>query len=112
VNRGAEGYSAVFDSRSRVFESTPGRNQLTLTLFQQFMSSKLEAQGHLFLNEVFDALKLPRTREGQTAGWVWHPGKIVVFSVEEADKADWSTSVVLKFNVDGDIMDELWPTTS
>lgn len=111
MNRGVPGYSATFDARSRLFSQEPGKNQLNLTMFQTIMSDKLETRGHLFLNEVFDALKLPRTREGQTVGWVWSPGKIVVFSVEDADKIDWTNGVVLKFNVDGDILDKVWPPT-
>lgn len=32
---------------------------------------KFKAQGYLFLNEVYDAIGMPRTMQGQVAGWVY-----------------------------------------
>jgi hypothetical protein len=112
-----EGYSVEFDERSRLFSMEPGRNQLSLTMWQSWVNDKLRAQGHLFLNEVFDSMGLPRTREGQLVGWLapGHPeckAGFVNFGLDFLKKTSATGTIVLKFNVDGNILDALWPATS
>lgn len=46
-------------------------NRLFVELKLKYCYEKFKAQGHLFLNEVYDQLGMPRTTSGQVAGWVF-----------------------------------------
>jgi hypothetical protein len=63
-------YAKWFDAGSRNFQREPQYNVYFLGAQQRFLNEKLQAQGHLFLNEVYDALDLPRTQEGAVVGWL------------------------------------------
>lgn len=45
-------------------------NYIFLSGVQSHMQTVLNIRGHVFLNEVFDALHMPRTPQGAVAGWV------------------------------------------
>jgi hypothetical protein len=77
------------------------------------MNNLLEIRGHVFLNDCFDALRMPRTREGQVTGWVMDGkgDRFVDFgfmtnndphTVAFRNKVE--ATVQLDFNVDG----EMW----
>lgn len=38
---------------------------------QDYANEMLKARGHLFLNEVYDLLDIPRSKAGQVVGWVY-----------------------------------------
>jgi hypothetical protein len=106
-------YTATFDQNSREFSEEPGRNEFTLLMCQSWANDKLRGQGHLFLNEVLDMLGLPRTREGQSVGWVWKKFKSppIDFGLEISRLGQLPTGPVsLTFNVQGDITDEVFET--
>lgn len=63
-------YAKWFDVGSRNFQREPQYNVYFLAAQQKFLNEKLQAQGHLFLNEVYDALDLPRTPAGSQVGWL------------------------------------------
>ena len=74
---------------------------------------KLRSKGHLFLNEVYDSLGIPRSREGQAVGWVYDKKKdtYVDFGIYNINRASnrefvngYERSILLDFNVDGDIL--------
>lgn len=44
-------------------------NLLFLRNLERWSNNKLDRQGHLFLNDVYDALGIPRTRMGAVVGW-------------------------------------------
>ena len=74
-------------------------------------------QGHLFLNEVYDMIGLPRTKAGAVVGWLYPAGRyddlqlngFVDFGIfdmwSDAKRADfvngYERSILLDFNVDG-----------
>jgi hypothetical protein len=123
ANLGLEGIGG-FSQYSRIFnkESSPQWNAVPIYTRQflvaqnQYLNSILYARGHLFLNEVYDALGLERSKEGAIVGWVVDKGK---------DKRPWvdfgfymtddywenheayglGSDVPLDFNVDGVIFD-------
>lgn len=68
--QGASAYAAYFDEYSLVYRRDPALNQFALLAIQSMMNDKLQAEGHVFLNEVWDELGIPRTPEGQLVGWV------------------------------------------
>jgi Family of unknown function (DUF6353) len=68
---GVSQYSRFFDESNPNWERNPHYNKTFLVQNQRFMNDKLRAQGHLFLNEVYDALGFERTSEGSVVGWIF-----------------------------------------
>lgn len=88
-------------------------NKLFLIQQQTYCNEKLRSRGYLFLNEVYDALGIPRTARGQILGWVYdihNPigDNFVDFGLYEDHNRKFvnglSNKVLLNFNVDGDIL--------
>lgn len=94
-----------FDKMNPTWEPGQDFNIFFLRCQEQYFNQKLQARGHVFLNEVFDALGFDRTREGQLVGWVLMPENknYVGFGLEKA--LDFDGSITLEFNVDGEIID-------
>jgi len=63
-------YAKWWDDSSCEFQRNYDMNFFFLKTVQNFMNEKLRLHGHLFLNEVYDALGIPRTQEGAVVGWV------------------------------------------
>lgn len=91
----------------------PDYNRIFLDAQQQFATDRLRARGYLFLNDVFDAIGLPRTKAGQIVGWVYNVGSgddYVDFGLGDwpstIDYANGSENELwLEFNVDGPVLD-------
>lgn len=107
-------YARWFDKRSLEFEEgNPEYNLLFLKAQQNIANNMLRARGHLFLNEVYDLLGIPRSAAGAVVGWVMGLGdNFVDFGIwtseEEVSKRfinGYSDSILLDFNVDGVIYD-------
>lgn len=67
-------YAKFFDSASRCWDKDPENNRQFLYLIQCDLNAELERNGHVFLNEVYDKLDIPRTKAGQIVGWVYKRG--------------------------------------
>lgn len=67
-------YAKFFDSASRCWDKDPENNQRFLKLVEADLNDDLIKNGHVFLNEVYDKLDIPRTKAGQIVGWVYNPG--------------------------------------
>lgn len=113
---GVSPYARFFDESSSEWEKNPEYNLTFLNAQQAWMNEKLRAQGHLFLNEVYDALGLPRSQAGAIVGWVYgHPAcdDFVDFGMYDVStvpqRADfvngYERAVLLDFNVQGPIYD-------
>ena len=63
-------FKHFFDEENQSWDKSPGYNQNFLNNQQFWFNNLLSKQGHLFLNEIYDALKIHRTREGATSGWI------------------------------------------
>lgn len=107
-------YARFFDELNENWERHPEYNLIFLTNIQRFMNDRLHAKGHLFLNEVYDALGMERSKAGQVVGWVTKPGgdNYVDFGYYNSDNPrarDFvngrEPSILLDFNVDGPILD-------
>ncbi len=111
-------YARFFDEYSMNWSKEPEYNIVFLHCQQKWANDMLKARGHLFLNEVYDALGLDRTTAGSVVGWVVsHDGdNYVDFGIFK----DHSTSnqlkdfvngregsILLDFNVDGIIYDRI-----
>lgn len=88
----------------------PDYNLVFLRSNQNYLNDQLKSRGHLFLNEAYDQLGLPHTKEGALVGWVLGNGDDYVdlglFNKEmEPQHFDFFTgrekNIWLDFNVDG-----------
>lgn len=96
-------YARFFDEEStRMWSSDQDINVLFLRSVQNYMNDQLKARGHLFLNELYDALGLSRTRGGQLVGWAYSPDKGVEIGIQEGENG-----LLLDFNVEGEIIDKI-----
>lgn len=73
----------IFDERSHMWEQSRDMNDLIIRAQQNYMNHRLQAFGHVFLNEVYDSLGLSRTKQGATHGWHYSPGDYVDFNIFE-----------------------------
>lgn len=100
------------------WDPQPEYNLAKLRAVQEYCTLRLNAKGHLFLNEVHDELGLSRTTAGQVVGWkskkYGGSDGYVDFGVlaqgDEVKFLDFVTGredhIMLDFNVDGEIYRE------
>lgn len=108
-------YTFYFDQNCGSWMRDPGYNQNTLDGQQEWANVKLQRQGHLFLNEVYDLLKIPHTKEGAILGWVFEDlsdrgiqnDMFVKFGHDKDGEfiAGYKKDVMLEFNIHGPILD-------
>lgn len=120
LNDGAYGYSdyaRFFDESCSAWEKNAEYNLMFLRSTQQYANDLLICRGHLFLNEVYDMLGIPRTKAGQVVGWVYDPKNpnhngdnyvdFGIYDISKQEKRDfvngYERSILLDFNVDGPI---------
>lgn len=113
-------YARAFDETNRNWNANRVNTEIFLNSVQNYMNDLLVTRGHVFLNDVYDALGLTRTREGSVVGWVrktkGHEGdgyidfhilegeyRKPVRTIEHGDIL--ASCYVLDFNVDGVIWD-------
>lgn len=108
-------YGRFFDEYSRCWTKTPEYNLTFLMSQENHANDRLISRGHLFLNEVYDALGIPRSDAGQAVGWKYYPNgdnprgdNFVSFGIHDiADEVNRAfvngheASIFLDFNVDG-----------
>lgn len=101
-------YKVVFDEKNKYYSYEPAANLHQLSSKQGYMMMKLRTQGHVFLNEVYDALGFPRTREGQFVGWIYRgETSQISFGIDDLIGSNIVGPITLTFNVDGLILDQL-----
>ena len=106
-------YARFFDEYNVNWEKNPEYNRLFITAQQNYVNHLLHARGHVFLNEVYDQLGIPRSQAGQVVGWVVNQGgdNFIDFGIfEVANSAfvnGWERSILLDFNVDGVVYDKI-----
>jgi hypothetical protein len=120
-NGGASPYAALFDEKSQHWTTEPHTNPLIINMIQSNMNLLLRNRGHVFLNEVYDRLDLPRTSAGAVVGWIYtkeNEEKVgdnyIDFGIFERSIDDANAfmdgeekSIWLDFNVDGVIYDKI-----
>jgi hypothetical protein len=90
-------------------------NPIFLRTQQQYANDLLRARGHVLLNDVYDMLGIPRSREGAIVGWVLGAGDDYIdFGVFENDEftamqfvQGRAPGIWLDFNVDGVVYDKI-----
>lgn len=106
-------YVRLFDKNATGWCWDEVRNRYFLVLQQSYANDLLKARGHLFLNDVFDLLGVPRTRYGQIIGWIYDENNpngdnCVDFGFGDVcPRKGVNGAIVLNFNVDGDILSKI-----
>ena len=111
-------YARFFDEGSPNWSPEPEYNLLFLKCQQNYLNDMLHARGHLFLNEAYDALGIPRTKAGSVVGWVLSRNGATdnyidfgIFDGKTERIRDFvnghESSVLIDFNVDGIIWDRI-----
>lgn len=65
-----DGYSRVFDAACDNWANDANLNRSFLSGVQSFLNDKLQAQGYLFLSEVYKQLGYRETPESRVVGWL------------------------------------------
>lgn len=116
IASGESVYAKFFNEDNPNWTSAPEHNLLFLKGQQTYATQRLRSKGHLFLNEVYDALGMDRTPQGAVVGWILGKGDDYVdFGFEDDDKMDRfhdflvgrEGSLLLDFNVAGIIYDQI-----
>lgn len=109
-------YDKFFDEYSTCWKKDAEANKFFLIQTQNYANEKLQQQGHMFLNEVYDMLDIPRTKIGQEVGWVYDPHNpdienyidFGIFDIHREGARDFvngrERSILLHFNVQGSLM--------
>ena len=101
-----------FNDSCVAWTKDPEYNLIFLSHNQNYFNEKLKHVGHVFLNDVYDAIGLPKTKLGQVIGWIYEPGKRIDFGLYDQQNIDFinvlSRDALLKFNVDGPIIDKVY----
>lgn len=112
--RGSSIYARVFDELNPNWKPMPEYNRLFLQAQQAYANNQLQSRGHVFLNDVYDSLKMPRSKEGSVVGWLkGHGDDFVDFGLFDDDNQvkDFMRgeegAVWLDFNVVGNIWDKI-----
>ena len=109
-------YARIFDEGSRHWTKSAEYNYMFLREAEKYFNDLLAAKGHLFLNEVYDYLDIPRTSAGQVVGWLKDgdgDGRVDIglFSKDDPQHRAFingsERNIWLDFNVDGVIYDKI-----
>lgn len=110
-------YARFFDDGCNGWTKDAEYNLMFLKNTQNTANDFLKSRGHLFLNEVYDMLGIPRSKAGQVVGWIYdkdHPigDNFVDFGIYNMNIEKvrdfvngYERTILLDFNVDGPIMD-------
>lgn len=110
-------YARFFDDGCTGWEKDPEMNLMFLKRQQNYANERLQRKGHLFLNEVYDMLGIPRTKAGQIVGWIYDEKNPIgdnfvdfgIYDIHSEAKRNfvngYERTILLDFNVDGNITD-------
>lgn len=114
-------YARFFDASCQGHTKDAEYNLMYLRQQQAYCNEMLKSRGHLFLNEVYDILDIPRTKAGQVVGWVYkkdgdnpNGDNYVDFGIYDQHYEPsrrfvngCEYNILLDFNVDGVIYDKI-----
>ena len=112
-------YARFFDEACAGWSKSAEDNLYFLKMQENWANDRLKAKGHLFLNEVYDMLDIPRTKAGNVVGWVYDEENPIgdnfvdfgIYDIKDKAKRRFvngdERNILLDFNVDGVIWDLL-----
>ncbi|GHV47405.1 hypothetical protein FACS189499_04880 [Clostridia bacterium] len=110
-------YARFFDDGCIGWEKDSEYNLMFLRGQQNYANDKLKADGFFFLNDAYDMLGIPRTKQGQIVGWIYDTKNPIgdnyvdfgIYDVHREQVRDfvngYERAILLDFNVDGNILD-------
>ena len=109
---GTSPYGFKFDENSAGWDRSREGNIYFLKLTQDYLNDLLKHRGHLFLNEVYDRLDIPRRAIGQCVGWIYdkkNPNRdnIIDLGIFNERNNNDENVFILDPNVDGYILDKI-----
>ena len=104
-----------FDSSNPNWDKNPTFSMMWLRGQQNILNDILHTRGHVFLNEVYDALGFPHTPQGAVLGWIDGEGdNCIDFGLYDQNKENVrrfvngvDNVIMLEFNHDGVIWDKI-----
>ena len=112
---GLSQYARFFDEASVNWSKTPEYNLTFLKCQQNYANDLLKSRGHIFLNEVYDLLGIPRSQAGAIVGWTRDAefgDGFVDFGIFDGTRErvrdfvnGYERNILLDFNVDGVVYD-------
>ena len=104
-----------FDSSNPNWDKNPTFSMMWLRGQQNILNDILHTRGHVFLNEVYDALGFPHTPQGAVLGWIDGEGdNCIDFGLYDPNKESVrrfvngvDNVIMLEFNHDGEIWDKI-----
>lgn len=109
-------FARYFNKDCAGWSDNAEKNLFFLKRQQDFANEMLEANGYLFLNDVYDMLGIPRSKAGQVVGWVYDKNVVAkvdfgIYTINREENQQFvnglEKNVLLDFNVDGNILDIL-----
>lgn len=92
-------YDRVFDEENKNWSSKKMYNLTFLKCQEAWLNDRLQARGHVFLNEAYDALGMNRSAAGAIMGWFKRPeSKGIELHLEESEDG---AAYRISFNVEG-----------
>lgn len=110
-------YARIWYEGNPGWTKDPEYNMMYLKNQQSYANDLLQTRGHLFLNEVYDMLGFSRTKAGNVVGWIYDEEAPIgdnfvdfgIFDIHNEAKIKFvngeERSIMLDFNVDGNILD-------
>ena len=108
-------YARMWDDGCKGWTKNPEYNLMFLRQQQEYWNGVLKRKGHVFLNEVFDSLGIPRCEHGCFVGWIYDEKNPIgdnfidfgIYDVNSEAKRNfvngYERTILLDFNVDGKI---------
>lgn len=112
-------YARFFDEYCAGWTKDSEYNLMFLKAQQAHANNLLREQGYLYLNTVYDMIGIPKTKAGQVVGWVYDESNpdidnyvdFGIYDLYDENKRDFvngrERSVLLDFNVDGNIWENM-----
>ena len=109
---GTSPYGFKFDENSIRWDRSREWNIRFLELTQDYFNDLLKIRKHLFLNEVYDRLGIPRRAIGQCVGWIYNENNpngdnFVDLDIFNERNNNDENVFILDPNVDGYILDKI-----
>ena len=95
-------YARIFDESNVNWSKDQKANLIFLKYQQTYATDLLKKKGTVFLNEVYEMLGIPRSKEGCVVGWHYDEKNPIGNNYIDFGINDIVTSnIILDFNVDG-----------
>lgn len=108
-------YARFFDETCGAWTKDPEYNLTFLKLQQSYANKKLQEQGYLYLNDVYEMLGMQKSKAGHVVGWIYDKDNQLgdnyvdfgIYDLYDEQKRNfvngYERSILLDFNVDGNI---------